>query len=110
MKTCTKCAVSKELGEFHRDRHAHDGHRFWCKECAKADLRRFRTENPSYYPKACAEWRGKNPEYAANWYRQNLEHMKVMRSKWKQDNKGRIAIKNAAWREANRNKIRKQAR
>ena len=33
MKTCSKCKVEKDVGEFSRDKHRRDGLRSWCKAC-----------------------------------------------------------------------------
>ena len=35
MKTCTKCGVAKELGEFHVDRGKSQGRKNYCKACVK---------------------------------------------------------------------------
>jgi hypothetical protein len=36
MKKCTKCGIEKELDEFHKDRHAPDGHVYKCKVCIRS--------------------------------------------------------------------------
>lgn len=35
-KKCTKCGEVKPLSEYHRNRHARDGHNYSCKECVRA--------------------------------------------------------------------------
>lgn len=48
MKTCTRCKVAKERGEFGRHKKAGDGLQPRCRPCNKASV---------------AEWRAKNPEH-----------------------------------------------
>ncbi len=35
MKTCTKCGIEKDEGEFGKNRHWKDGLQYWCKKCEK---------------------------------------------------------------------------
>ena len=35
MKTCTKCGIDKELGEFCKNKNHSDGRNNWCKQCVK---------------------------------------------------------------------------
>lgn len=44
-KCCTKCGETKDIGEFGVDNKAKDGLFGWCKECARADKRRYYREN-----------------------------------------------------------------
>jgi hypothetical protein len=46
MKKCSRCGTEKPTSEYHKDRRNPDGLYGWCKECAKAKAREYRTANP----------------------------------------------------------------
>lgn len=58
MKVCTVCGTEKSLDEFHRRADKPDGHRSECKECHKANVRKWQVANAEYRRKYATEWAG----------------------------------------------------
>lgn len=51
MKACTKCGETKELSEFHKNKHRKDGLQFHCKLCINEYMRKYdreRRKDPKY--------------------------------------------------------------
>lgn len=109
-KTCSRCGKVKEVEEFNKHKSTKDGLRNHCKECQRADYRRYYQEN---LEKARERGRAKNRKhYHANRdkereryraYRQaNLEKDRARCRQYKQSNSDKI-------REYQREYRRKQA-
>ena len=45
MKICTKCKNQKELTEFGKSKYSKEGHKIYCKECSRADQKKYRDKN-----------------------------------------------------------------
>lgn len=49
MKTCSKCAIEKNLSEFGKDKNKADGHKYMCKKCHNETNTVGRRSNPQKY-------------------------------------------------------------
>lgn len=61
MKKCYRCGLTKSLDSFQKDRHKLDGHKYYCKECAKLQYRKNRKqilEKAKKYKKSVLEQKG----------------------------------------------------
>ena len=62
MKYCTKCKQTKELTEFHKDSSRRDGLQSQCKVCKKAQIKKWKQNNPEKTRASVRKYRKKNPE------------------------------------------------
>jgi len=64
MKICTKCKIEKELSQFSKDKLKIDGLNYWCKECAKENMKQYRIKlrklKPWFYSYSNAKKRCNN--------------------------------------------------
>jgi len=83
MKECTKCKITQELNQFHKDKYSNDGHKLRCKKCRLRDniyhsimSRCYKTNNLRYKDyggrgiTVCDEWltlNGMRPWLNENW-------------------------------------------
>lgn len=51
-KQCPGCGVTKSLSEFHKNRSTCDGRHYACKECRKAESRKYLLNNPEAVKKS----------------------------------------------------------
>lgn len=63
-KLCSKCKVTKSLGEFSVDKTKKDGYTYQCKECRMGNYRRWAKANPDKEAEGSRRFREKNPESA----------------------------------------------
>ena len=66
-KTCWKCGTFKLFEEFHKATGMKDGHRGECKECSRADRRRWYEQNRDKAIANVQRWREENPEKYLAW-------------------------------------------
>ncbi len=59
MKTCAKCLVSKDKGEFHKHKDSKDGLRYECKQCRNERCREERRTKPEQHKQTCKNWLNK---------------------------------------------------
>lgn len=100
MKTCPQCKAAKPFADFHKDKHAFDGHRTYCKACTKARKNAYDVGNREKQRLASQQYREKNretlqtravtPEHKALRKRQSAEHY--------QRHKEKISARNKAWK------------
>ncbi len=62
MKKCTKCGEVKELGEFNKQKGNPDGLNYKCRECLRADKKKWREANPDKVKQSRRKWKGKNKD------------------------------------------------
>lgn len=99
MKTCTKCGVEKELGEFYKERGCSDGHRGSCKNCVKEYKARYREANKE-----------KTAARAKIYYEANAAKIKTRAKEWGKTNNGRMVTRKMAYYKANRESILAKAK
>ena len=102
MKTCKKCGDPKLLDGFYSDKSRPDGKHPYCKECKKADAKRYVKENYEKVYQRVQQWkqenRVKDRAYKAAWKKRNPEKVNANR-KYDKDYPPR-------WRAANPEKSR----
>lgn len=64
MKVCSKCQKTKDVTEFGKDRHAKDGLRYSCKECANKSQRERAKKKTEFTCRSCGET--KEVDYYSN--------------------------------------------
>ena len=63
MRKCTKCGIEKPRSEYHNHRLMKDGLSLWCKTCANANSKKYRSTATGIYTNICGRTRfaKKNP-------------------------------------------------
>lgn len=101
-KICSKCGLSKPLGEFNKSNIFKDGHRSKCKACRKI----YREENKEKIAKRKKEYREENKEKVVarekKRYENNKEIILERAKNYRKNNKENIEI----WRENNKEKLK----
>lgn len=98
-KICTKCLVSKSVGNFAKDKRAHDGLCFRCKECMSAQNKAYRIANREALKEKADKRRAADPglgaRYALKWRQTHPERAKAGYLEYGKSNKEKIAAKDA---------------
>jgi hypothetical protein len=75
VKTCTKCATSKDYGLFHKDATRKDGYRNICKACVAAYMQTHHVKNQVHIVAKAVKWvaenRAKHNAKCNQWAKQN---------------------------------------
>ena len=95
VKTCTRCAESKDQSEFY----FRDGKPIArCKDCMRADTRDRYHADPDAAKARNAEWRKRNPDRvkynAQKWYLENKDKALEYRAQWQRDNRDKVRESN----------------
>jgi hypothetical protein len=61
-KRCPKCGETKPFPDFGKDRSRKDGHRVWCRECERKNLKSWRARNIEQFLETDRAWKRANPE------------------------------------------------
>ena len=69
-KQCSRCKEVKELNYFNKSKQEKDGHQYYCKECAKSFIKKFKQENLELLRKW--ESTGNRKAYIKNKTKRNL--------------------------------------
>ena len=100
-KVCKQCGTLQSLSGFYKHSQMADGHLNKCKECIKANVRRYAKANPEKIRKLGREKR-RRPKYrrlAKQWIKRNSEKYKAYRDLWAAKNrhkrKAQHAVSNA---------------
>lgn len=84
-KKCNDCLEMKLLSEFYKNARAKDGLTTYCKPCWNVRTRAYQKANPEQIKATAKRQRRKHRvkirARQSEWYRENLEHRKVVRRK-----------------------------
>lgn len=103
-KVCTKCGIEKSLDCFSKKKDNKDGHRNYCKECAKIERSIYYKEHIINNPDAIEKRKVSNKKYREN----NKEKESKRRKEWNNSPEG-IAYKKK-YKEENKEKIKETAK
>lgn len=82
MKRCSKCAKTKPLTVFNKDKRYADGLFCWCKDCKK-------------------EYARANPQHVQNWVSNNPEASKAIKNSYVEKNLQKVTASKQRWSKAN---------
>ena len=93
-KRCSKCGEVKPVDCFYKDPKSMSGLRSWCKECARADKRKWHYVNKDKRKQQFDDWKEKNKEsfaeYKKEWAKANPEKVTMYNQKWRGKNKEKV--------------------
>jgi len=109
-KTCSKCGVEKDVGEFYKRKNrkeGKDGLRCWCKLCVSTQSKEYRKLNSELISnrRTELEYREKKSVYNKEYQEANREEILVKKKEYQEANREEILAKAKEYREANREKI-----
>jgi len=94
-KQCAKCNEVKPVTEFGKYTRSKDGLKARCKECMRADAKKYNEEN-----------RAEVNEYYRAWREANREKIRKARKAYREENRAEFRERGRAWKEANRELLR----
>ncbi len=110
MKTCTKCGVEKDEGEFYRRKNG--DLRGECKECARAKMQAYRKAHPEKIKeqkKADYEkYREARVKTIRRHYQENKERYQKQAKKYREENSTVLQQRHKKYREENRERLKKR--
>ena len=92
MKVCRKCHLQKDLESFYRSSQGKMGKAAWCKNCCRAERRRYRQLYPERVKLSCRRW-----------YLAHREQVSIRGKTYRVMNRDKIAAKDRAYRIALKN-------
>lgn len=94
MKTCTKCKIKKELGDFNKDKTRKDGLFPQCKSCKRNNDKKSYFKNRDKVIANSKKWTENNKEYRKEYRRQyNIKNKEIENKKckdWYKNNKDKV--------------------
>lgn len=105
LKTCTTCAISKDLLNFNKKKTSSDGHRTQCKDCQSASNRMYAQLNKVAGAARLKNWRKNNPEAVKA--QKSRQHAKnpTARKEYRQKAVATIRATARAWAQNNKDKV-----
>jgi len=101
-KTCTKCGIVKDIGEFRRCLRWIGGR---CKDCEKVYKKAYHVKNQDWANQYCADYRARNRDEIlkdkARYRVDNADKVRIGKAKWYAENKDRVLRSRAKWRAEN---------
>lgn len=89
-KRCSGCGETKPVSEFNKQKDNKDGLRTYCKVCHRANVVKWRVDNPDKKRVANAEWSIRNPDKVrasnAKYRANNLEKVRAANAKCRAEN------------------------
>jgi hypothetical protein len=105
VKTCSKCRVEKELGEFNKYNKSKDGYGSRCRSCQSA----YYQANKERIEEKKRVWKAANPEkvaeYLKRWELANPEKRRDSRKKYYRNNTEKCLLSTQRWRKDNREHV-----
>ncbi len=96
MKSCRKCNISKELGDFGINRAIRDGRKTTCRACEKQAYANWAAKNPGIQRDRTNKWKKKNElryrELGRAWKARNPDKVKKARNAWRKKNPGKVRV------------------
>jgi hypothetical protein len=109
-KTCNKCKIEKELGEFYKSQRNQDGYAYTCKQCRKLDTKEYYTDNKEKLKEKSNQFRKNNPDKIKqglkNYRIKNDEKVRNLKREWSKSENGKKSKKK--YYENNSDKIKKR--
>ena len=81
-RTCTKCKRELPISSFSKDRYRKDGLKPWCKSCANASMKAWRTRNREAFNKASRDYYWENREVRLAYCRLARQKHKTRRKEY----------------------------
>lgn len=101
MKTCSKCGIEKDIGEFYVRRSRANGTMPNCKRCSAELARLYYTDKKEHINVINAKWKlensDKHKEINAKWRKENAERHRESGRQWAFANKGRRKETSDRW-------------
>jgi hypothetical protein len=114
VKTCTRCRQTKPLTEFHRDRHAADGHRFVCANCGRAQALAYRNAHIEKYRAYSriydATHRARIYQQTLVWAREKRKKERAANSEWYQRHLAKQREYDRQWHALHPERVRAKVR
>lgn len=108
MKTCAKCGKAKARKEFNKAKNRKDGLYPYCRECSRAEGRKYYKNNKEYRERAKARslehaksHPEKHREQTREWARKNRIVVNKRNRKWKKENSEKTNEISRQWRRNN---------
>lgn len=107
MRACTKCGIAKPVSDFHKDGNAIGGISRRCKDCARANARKWNADNSERKTKArkayysIEENRGQKQQYDRRYRAENIEAKRELNRSYSVRNSAAIVDRVRKWRIAN---------
>jgi hypothetical protein len=101
-KTCTKCGVEKDVGEFNKNNKSKDGLCCWCSKCRK----QYREDNREKIRIKNKQYNEANSEKMKEYYQANRDKIRIKNKEYNDAHREQRHAKQKEYREANRDKIR----
>jgi hypothetical protein len=106
MKICTKCKITKDITNFGKSKYSKDGHKIYCKECARLDQKKYREENKDKIKASSIEYREKNKDKIKIYLKS--EKRKESKKRYYESNKDKVCKKSTEYYNNNKESVSKR--
>ncbi len=96
LRRCARCKECLPLSSFNKKADDYFGLQSLCRECNKANTRKYYNENKEHHRAVCDAWQASNPERTKaarqRWRTENVDREIENRRSWKQSNPEKVKI------------------